>query len=222
MSAIRSGRITKSFRSMPEPTATTKSEPSWLAWSQQKEWQRDTATAGFSGVCGVCGVSLEALMREKIVSWVKLYFLTVEGLKETPLIPQTPQPPLLRRPGLRASKWAAADTHTPKRRPVMVTAPGLIPSALANAAILLRGRPAALRLLCVMSAHMDANGSCRVRQRAIAKRLGISLQAANKQFKFLETGGFLASTEIKIGLSKSYSLRAPDLQPSEVAAYGGI
>jgi len=41
------------------------------------------------GVCGVCGFSLEALMRGKIVSWVKLYFLNVEGMKETP---QNPQP----------------------------------------------------------------------------------------------------------------------------------
>jgi predicted ArsR family transcriptional regulator len=62
---------------------------------------------------------------------------------------------------------------------------------------------------------MDENGACQIRQRAIARRLGISLQAANKQFRFLETEGFLASTEIKIGLPKSYSLRLPDpnLQP---------
>ena len=47
---------------------------------------------GSCGVCGVCGVSLDALTRGKKVSWVKLYFLNIEGLKETPLIPQTPQP----------------------------------------------------------------------------------------------------------------------------------
>ena len=49
-------------------------------------------TGGSCGVCGVCGLSLEALTRRKKVSWVKLCFLNVEGLKETPLIPQTPQP----------------------------------------------------------------------------------------------------------------------------------
>jgi hypothetical protein len=106
----------------------------------------------------------------------------------------------------------------------MTCSSGFIPRALAQAAILLRDHPAALRVLCVMSAHMDEKGACQIRQRAIARRLGISLQAANKQFRFLETEGFLASTEIKIGLPKSYSLRLPDtdLQPSEVAAYGDI
>src|SRR5690242_4890750 len=53
------------------------------------------------GVCGVCGVSPKALMREKRVSWTKLYSLDVEGLKETPLIPQTPQ---LRRDGIPRAK----------------------------------------------------------------------------------------------------------------------
>jgi hypothetical protein len=102
--------------------------------------------------------------------------------------------------------------------------PGFIPRALAHAASLLRDHPAALRVLCVISAHMDENGACRIRQRTIAQRLGISLQAANKQFRFLEEGGFLASTEIKIGLPKEYLLQLPnaDLQPPEVAAYGGI
>jgi len=46
-------------------------------------------SCGISGVCGVCGVSLEALTRGKKVSWVKLYFLNVEGMKETPQTPQT-------------------------------------------------------------------------------------------------------------------------------------
>jgi hypothetical protein len=57
-------------------------------------------TAGF---CGVCGVSLEALTREKKVSWSKLHFLNVEGLKQTPLTPQTPQP-AIQRPFSRARK----------------------------------------------------------------------------------------------------------------------
>ena len=46
-------------------------------------------SCGISGVCGVCGVSLEALTRGKKVSWVKLYFLNVEGMKDTPQTPQT-------------------------------------------------------------------------------------------------------------------------------------
>jgi hypothetical protein len=69
-------------------------------------------TAGVSGVCGVCGVSLEALTREKIVFWLKLYSLTVERLKQTPLIPQTPQPPLSGRLTFRTpKKLQAANKH---------------------------------------------------------------------------------------------------------------
>ena len=104
----------------------------------------------------------------------------------------------------------------------MTGSAGIIASALAHAATKLRKHPSALRVLCVMCAHMDEAGACQIRQRAIARRLGISLQAANKQFRFLEAQGFLTSTGIKIGLAKTYQLMLPsaDLQPSEVATYG--
>jgi hypothetical protein len=44
-------------------------------------------TGGSCGICGVCGLSLEALTRKKTVSWSKLTFQHIEGLKQTPLIP---------------------------------------------------------------------------------------------------------------------------------------
>ena len=48
--------------------------------------------AVFCGICGICGISPEALHARKMSFGEKLYFLTVLGLKETPQIPQTPQP----------------------------------------------------------------------------------------------------------------------------------
>jgi hypothetical protein len=77
---------------------------------------------------------------------------------------------------------------------------------LARAAIALPNHPAALRVLCVVAEYMDADGTCRISQTLVAKRLSISRQAANKHFGFLDQANILLAKFERAGLQKRYSL----------------
>jgi hypothetical protein len=77
---------------------------------------------------------------------------------------------------------------------------------LARAAIALPSHLAALRVLCVVAEYMDDNGTCSVSQTCVAKRLGISRQAANKHFGFLNRSNILTAKKEKAGLLKMYFL----------------
>jgi hypothetical protein len=77
---------------------------------------------------------------------------------------------------------------------------------LARAAIALAGHPAALRVLCVVAEYMGDDATCSVSQGRIADRLGISRQAANKHFGFLDRSNILPSKIEKAGLLKRYCL----------------
>jgi hypothetical protein len=76
---------------------------------------------------------------------------------------------------------------------------------LARAATALAGHPAALRVLCIVAEYMGDDGTCSISQNYVAKRLGISRQAANKHFGFLDSSKLLPSRSEGSGLPKQYS-----------------
>jgi hypothetical protein len=76
---------------------------------------------------------------------------------------------------------------------------------LARAAIALAGHPAALRVLCIVAEHMGDDATCSISQSHVAKLLGISRQASNKHFGFLDRSNILLSKIEGPGLPKRYS-----------------
>lgn len=86
---------------------------------------------------------------------------------------------------------------------------------LARAAIALAGRPAALRVLCIATEHMGEDATCSISQGRVADRLGISRQAANKHFGFLDRTKILTSTIEKAGLLKHYHLLIGELHDGD-------
>ena len=77
---------------------------------------------------------------------------------------------------------------------------------LARAATVLADHPAALRVLCIATEHMDVDATCSVSQGSIAERLKISRQAVNKHFGLLGRTNILISEIGKAGVLKRYCL----------------
>jgi hypothetical protein len=77
---------------------------------------------------------------------------------------------------------------------------------LARAAIVLADHPAALRVLCIVAENMGEDATCSISQGRVADRLGISRQAANKHFGFLDRTKILTAKIEKAGLLKCYQL----------------
>lgn len=90
------------------------------------------------------------------------------------------------------------DSAAPQSSPVL--------RGLAQAAIALAGRPAALRVLCIATEHMGEDATCSISQGQVADRLGISRQAVNKHFGFLDRSNILISKIEKAGFLKRYRL----------------
>jgi DNA-binding transcriptional ArsR family regulator len=70
----------------------------------------------------------------------------------------------------------------------------LVLRGLAKAAIELAGRPASLRVLCVLADYMNQDGICRFGQGTVAARLGMTRQAVNKHLRVLDEAGILTKT----------------------------
>jgi hypothetical protein len=70
-------------------------------------------------------------------------------------------------------------------------------------------RPAVLRVQCIVALHMGDDGTCKLSQKYIAKRLGLSRQATNRHCGFLHRINVMPSKSEKAGLPKSYSLPEP-------------
>jgi hypothetical protein len=66
--------------------------------------------------------------------------------------------------------------------------------------------PAGLRVVCVVAEYIGDDGTCRISQTYVAKRLGISRQATNKHFGLLDRLNILPAKFERVGLPKSYSL----------------